>query len=60
MIKNKYEIKVKINYCFQMKQNYIRIFTTNHWIKKKMIKKTDYINLKFIVNNSGIETDFSD
>ena len=33
---NKYKIKIKINYCLQMKQNYLKIFTTKHSIERKI------------------------
>ena len=44
-----------MNYCFQRKEKYLRIFTT-----KDLSKTIYYGDFKFIVNSSGIETNFSE
>ena len=50
-----------MNYCFQRKEKYFRIFTTDESIKQmNYLKKNDYGDLKFIVDSSGLEIDFSE
>ena len=46
-----------MNYCFQRKEKYLRIFTKE---VSKLSKTIDYGNLKFIISRSGTKTDFSE
>ena len=49
-----------MNYCYQRKEKYLSIFITKDVIiQMNFLKKIDYGDLKFIANNSGLETDFS-
>ena len=50
-----------MNYCFQKKEKYLRIFQTKDSIKQmNYLKKIGYGELKLIVNSSGIEINFSE
>ena len=50
-----------MSYCFQKKEKYLRIFQTKDSIKQtNYLKKIDYGELKFTVNSSGIEINFSE
>ena len=50
-----------MNYCFQRKEKYLRIFTHRRLDKiDELSKKIDYGDLKFIVSSSCIETNFGE
>ena len=49
-----------MNYCFQMNEKYLSIFSTKDLIKQMKYQKNYYGNLKFIVNSSVLETDLSE
>ena len=49
-----------MNYCFQMKEKYLSIFSTKDLIKQMKYQKNYYGSLKFIVNSSVLETDLSE
>ena len=47
-----------MNFCFQRKEKYLRNFTTKDL--DELSKKIYYGDMKFVVNNSNPETDFSE
>ena len=49
-----------MNYCFQRRDKYLRIFTTKDLIKQMNYKTIDYDDVKFIINSIDLETDFSE
>ena len=49
-----------MNYCFQMNEKYLSIFSTKDLIKQMKYQKNYYGSLKFIVNSSVLETDLSE
>ena len=50
-----------MNYCFQKKEKYLRIFTTKEWIKQmNHLRKIDYSDFKFVINSSNLETELSE
>ena len=51
--------QVIINYWFQKKIKYLRIFTTKDKVEE-LSKTIDYGDLKFIIISSGKEPDFSE
>ena len=49
-----------MNNCFQTKVKYLKIFTIKDSIKQMNYLQINYGDLKFIVNSSGLENDFSE
>ena len=50
-----------MNFCFQRKKKYLKIFTTKDQIKQmNHLKKNDYTDLKYPVSSIDQETDFSE
>ena len=45
-----------MNYCFQMNEKYLSIFSTKDLIKQMKYQKNYYGSLKLIVNSSVLET----
>ena len=55
------QIIIKMNYCFQRKSKYLRIFIIKDLIEQKnQLKKVNYADLNFIVKSRGGETNYTE
>ena len=53
------QIIIKMNYCFQGKDKFLRIFIMKDLVEE-LNKKINYDDLNFIVQSCGDETNFND